>query len=220
MKSIIIDDHGLFRAGIGHVLKAIDSNTSIQQFACVNAALDEISDKRSIDLVMLDLHLPGSQYADNIIACRDSFELAKIIMVSGDTDGEKIKHSIELGAAGFIPKSADTQRLANALELVVVGGVYLPPELLSYLREDGTQQAVDPPSLLDLTERQRQALALAITGVSNAVICQELGLKLPTVKQHLRSAYQRLGVHNRTQAVAKCAELGGLEAPYNVSKHG
>ncbi|MEO0369132.1 MAG: response regulator transcription factor [Pseudomonadota bacterium] len=209
MNIFIIDDHGLFRAGLTQILAALDSSNQLTALAGVTD-LDQIENDDPADLVLLDLHIPGEQSESNIVKVRTLFPLAKIVVVSAETDPSKILKAIEQGASGYIPKSANPDVLAAALALVLAGGVYLPPEIGSYFQALAADSKEPDNPLDELSARQKEVLRLAINGQSNNDIAASLSISLDTVKAHLSNAYRCLGVHSRTQAVLKCHELGGL----------
>jgi DNA-binding NarL/FixJ family response regulator len=213
MNVLIIDDHGLFRAGLEQLLRSLDDSMSITSIACFSE-LDSVDLKpHSIDLVLLDYHIPGDDPLQNIRKTRELLPKSKTVLVSAETNCDTILIAIDNGISGFIPKRADPDVLIVALQLVLAGGVYLPHEVISYFQNllptlDKSTPAL--PILETLTGRQKQVLKLAINGFSNLQISKELNISIDTVKSHLGSAYGTLGVHSRTQAVLACHELGGL----------
>jgi len=202
MNIIIIDDHSLFRKGVESMLSTLDASTTIKDFDSCDEALNQSSDKESINLVLLDYHLPDSKPHSNIKTIREGFPNAKIVIISGEEDPETIIKALEIGVAGFIPKASDHKLLIAALELILAGGIYLPQQVLLYqsnVAENGTAYANSP--IDNLSERQQQVLFQAIDGKVNKVIARELGLSVGTVKAHLSAAYRALGVSNRTEAL-------------------
>lgn len=202
MNIIIIDDHSLFRRGIQSMLSTLDATTVIKDFNSCEDAISKNEDKESINLVLLDYHLPNSESESNIKLIREEFSNAKIVIISGEEDPEMIIKALESGVAGFIPKSSDHKLLIAALELVLAGGIYLPQQVLLYqmnAAEHGASQAGSP--IDNLSERQQEVLFQAIDGKVNKVIARELGLSVGTVKAHLSAGYRALGVSNRTEAL-------------------
>ena len=125
-------------------------------------------------------------------------------MLSADDSPDTVLAAIDAGAAGFIPKTARSGVMQQALRTVLAGGVYLPPAVLLAPRA----QTAEADTLTGLTPRQTDVLRLLIEGKPNKLICRELALSESTVKTHLASIFRRLGASSRTQAVVAAARLG------------
>lgn len=218
MRIVILDDHGLFRVGLEHLLRNLDPSLVIDNLASV-AELEQLAITKptvdpAIDLVLLDYHLPGAGAEQNIATVRAALPKSKIVVVSAETDPHKIVQVIDLGACGFIPKSADPDLLSAALTLVMAGGVFLPSSLSNHYKTLASSSLKTPnkssadlstqrtTSAIDnLSPRQLDTLKLAIDGLSNQEIAESLNISVDTVKAHLSQAYKTLGVSSRTQAV-------------------
>ena len=164
-----------------------------------------------IRLVLIDLDLPDSSGTDSLPRLRACAPEVRLVVLSADERRATVERAIELGASGFVPKTAQSDVLTQALRIILDGGVYLPAQRQALQR--GTQAAQpedDPVSELHdvLSARQLQVLQLLIAGKSNKLICRELGLSESTVKTHLDAIFRRLQVSNRTQAVMAAARLG------------
>lgn len=136
-----------------------------------------------------------------------------IVVLSADESPETVLAAIDAGAAGFIPKTARSGVMQQALRTVLAGGVYLPPAMLLAPRAEAAAVALDPAppdadAVTGLTPRQTEVLRLLIEGKPNKLICRELELSESTVKTHLASIFRRLGASSRTQAVVAAARLG------------
>jgi DNA-binding NarL/FixJ family response regulator len=214
MHILLVDDHSLFRRGLKFLLA--DLEESITFFEA--QSIQEIAKHRDQDihLVLLDLNLPGAEGLSGLAAVREIFPDSVTVILSGHEDPRFIISAIAAGAAGFIPKCSTPEIMVSALRLVLAGGVYLPPLSLEAMDDIDQPQRLgtvaegshhkDPmsgqkPRLEGLTERQLQALELAVKGLANKVIARDLGVSEGTVKQHLGVAFQVLGVSNRTEAV-------------------
>ena len=236
MHVLLIDDHALFRRGLRLMLADLDPDIRFTEAGdCAAAAA--LHDLRP-DLVLLDLHMPGSRGLDALVFARSAFEAAPLVVLSGEEEPPLIRRAIESGAAGFVPKSSTPEVLQSALRLILAGGVYLPPHALRGLSSieatpprDATPptasvgtaasaprpapipalastSASAPASALRLSERQNEVLQRAIQGKSNKLIARELGVSEGTVKAHLSASFRALGVANRTEAVYAAARLG------------
>jgi DNA-binding NarL/FixJ family response regulator len=210
MNVLLIDDHVLFRQGAIHLLEGLDESIGFLEADDVSRALEFRG--RPIDLVLLDMHLKGSSGPDALAQIRTAFPEPFIVVVSGDETPALVHECIELGAAGFIPKSATSQVLISALRLVLAKGVYIPSHALSQqVREIERESKVEPlhaQKLAKLTPRQDQMMRMAIRGMSNKEIGRVVGLTEHTVKSHLSSVYRIIGARNRTEAVYRAAQLG------------
>ena len=155
-----------------------------------------------VALVLLDLGLPDAQGMQALQQLREQAPQARVVVLSADDRAETVQQAIEQGACGFVPKTARSAQLTDALALTLDGGVYLPPGAL-------LAQPVPPAAAaLELSPRQRDVLRLLIEGKSNKLICRELALSESSVKTHLAAVFRRLDVNSRTQAVVAAAGLG------------
>lgn len=203
MNILIIDDHPIFREGLRQLLKALDESVDIFQAADYDQALQQASEHSDLDLVLLDLNLPGKDGFITLASLASQCPLLPVVVVSGSSDRSDIQRSLEMGAVGYIPKNTGSAVMINALRLVLSGGIYIPQEL--------AQQAttsLDREGVPDLTPRQHQILALLIQGYSNKAIAKQIQLAETTVKMHVTSIFKALGVTNRTQAVMAAEKLG------------
>jgi DNA-binding NarL/FixJ family response regulator len=136
-----------------------------------------------------------------------------VVVVSAEDDPNLIHRAIEAGAVGFIPKTTDQSVIINALRLVMAHGVYLPPSALAHGPSDASdRRGAQVIAMPTLSERQRGVLRLLLRGKSNKLIARELNLAEGTVKAHLWSVYQLLGVSTRVQAMYRVYELGMLSS--------
>lgn len=208
---VLIDDHALFREGLGHLLRGFSPAAEILEAEGLHDLAD-IPRPGDVDLVLLDYHLPGVAGLEALAQARQFFESATIVVVSGEDDPATIRAVIQAGAGGFIPKSSSSRVLIAALSLVTAGGTYLPPEILHNAPDEAARRQTEEESkdapLQMLSERQREVLRRAIQGKANKVIARELNISDHTVKVHLSLALKTLGVKNRTEAVYAAAKWG------------
>jgi DNA-binding NarL/FixJ family response regulator len=135
-------------------------------------------------------------------------------VLSATHDRETVEHALDLGAMGFIPKTANTRVLLEALQLVLAGGVYVPNEPLRASAAMPRRATVTRPEQLGLTLRQADVLKLLVQGKPNKLICRDLKLSEGTVKVHVSAILRALNVRNRTQVVIELARRGvRLDAP-------
>ncbi|MFK7965999.1 MAG: response regulator [Burkholderiaceae bacterium] len=217
----MVDDHALFRAGLQLILKELASKHK-PEFVEANSAAEAIKLSGEVfDLILLDLIMPGSNGRQAFDAVVDAFTGTRIVIVSGEDSPQLVRETIEAGASGYILKQTQSAVFGSALELVLAGGVYLPPSILRYFDAAGeihdselkTQQNTeisqpDAKQTGELTNRQLDVLKAVVRGGSNKSIAKELNVSEGTVKAHLSSAYRVLGVRTRTQAVMAVASSG------------
>ncbi len=130
-----------------------------------------------------------------------------MVVLSGFADRANVMRALDLGALGFIPKSAGREVMTSALSLVFSGGVYIPPEILASKSTTAATPQL-PPSDFGLTGRQADVLALMMQGKSNKAICRRLDLAEATVKNHVTAILKVLEVSNRTEAVLAASARG------------
>jgi DNA-binding NarL/FixJ family response regulator len=211
MKVLIIDDHALVRDALARVLTSLAPDVIIREAAEPRLAFEAIEREPDLDLVLLDLALPGMHGLTALKALREEYPAISVVVVSASVDRETVKEALDFGAMGYIPKSSSNEVLKNALQLVLAGGIYIPPEIL------GRNETVGPvtgpaigtrsPTEIGLTERQAQILALMMRGEPNKVICRELNLAESTVKNQITAILKALNVTSRMQAVLAVAKL-------------
>lgn len=208
MRVLIVDDHPLYREGLKALLYGLQPDIETIDVASVGAAIALAGAAPTIDLVLLDMNLPGISRLEALSQVRTAFDGAAVVVVSGEEDAQFILHAIDAGAAGYIPKSTDPAVTIQALRLVLAHGIYLPSAALrSMTSAGGTQTHPAPSARPELSERQWAVLQRLLQGKANKVIARELDIAEGTVKAHLWAIYQTLGVSSRTQAMYRAHEL-------------
>lgn len=215
MKILVVDDHVLIRDATRGVLREVDDSATIYEARSAREAADLIAANPDISLVLLDLNLPDRDGHEMLADLRDSHPAIAVVMLSAFSDRENVLKSLDLGAQGFIAKTSTRDVLVGAIKLVLAGGIYIPPEVLARTPEaSAPPSSVSPnqtpktPADLGLTGRQLDVLALVMQGKSNKLICRQLELAEPTVKNHVSAILKALKVNNRTEAVVAVNALG------------
>jgi DNA-binding NarL/FixJ family response regulator len=211
MKILVVDDHLLIREALRGVLKELRSDAAVLESADSGQAMQLIAEHADIGLILLDLNLPDRDGLSVLAELRERYPATSVVVLSAQQDRGSVVKALDLGALGFIPKSAEREVMRAALELVFAGGIYIPPEILSR-QEPVLSQSIPqppvPPRDLGLTERQLEVLALMMRGKSNKAISRVLDLAEPTVKNHITAILRTLKVTNRTEAVISVIESG------------
>jgi DNA-binding NarL/FixJ family response regulator len=207
MKVLVVDDHALVRDALRRVLERLEREVTVYEAGECDQAFRLIEAHPELDLVLLDLNLPGMHGLDALTELRTRYPAVSVVVVSAANDRASVTQALDHGAMGYITKSSSNEVLASALRLVLSGGIYIPPEVLGRAEAQGAPRRL-LPSDLGLTERQAQILTLLMHGKSNKLISRELDLAESTVKNHVTLVLKALNVTNRTQAVLAAARMG------------
>ncbi|MDO4938244.1 MAG: response regulator transcription factor [Sutterellaceae bacterium] len=216
MKFLLVDDHALIVQALSLLLRSKFPESSVLTGASAQDARDLVREHgEESDLLVLDLNLPGVETATSLLEELVKTNPAlKILVLSGLIDQQNIMRVLQLGAAGFVPKSLDTDMLTNAIDFVLKGGVYIPTKLLSESQKAGllTQAAVElaqkNTNEVHLTARQQDVLQTLARGLPIKRICRELNLSEGTVKTHVAAIYRAFGATNRTEALIAARRAG------------
>ena len=214
MKYLIVDDHALVAGALTLLLEDRDPEADVHTAATADAALELVDREGDADLLILDLSLPGVTGTELMEEIVRRQPMLKILVVSGLADQESIMRVLQLGAAGFVPKSLDTELLSSAIDFVLKGGVYIPSKLLTESQKDGfftrTAARLKAPESAPphLTDRQLDVLAQRAKGAPIKRICRELDLSEGTVKTHVAAIYRSFGASNRTEALIAARRAG------------
>ncbi len=220
MKILIADDHELFLKGLELILSDAFPAAELVKAKDYNEIFDAIADSNHFDLILTDLAMPGARWLDAQQEIHSKLPETPIIILSAVFDKEIVQKTIELGAAGYIPKTSSNAVILSAVNLVLSGGVYIPAELLHGTSEDEFDMLKNLESIQEnkdirenikiLSPRQIDVLKLIAQGKSNKQIAFELGLTEGTVKLHVTAILKVLNVYNRTGAVAAANQIGLL----------
>jgi len=210
MKILLVDDHVLIRDALRGVLKELAGDATVLEAADCRQAMRLIEAHPDLHLILLDLNLPDRDGFEILADLRERYGTISLVVLSALNDRQNVVKALDLGALGFIPKSAPRDVMVNALRLIFAGGIYIPPEALgrpSKSRHSGAGLGVSPADL-GFTGRQIEVLALMMQGRSNKAISRILNVAEPTVKHHVTAILKALKVANRTEAVIAVGSLG------------
>jgi DNA-binding NarL/FixJ family response regulator len=206
LKFLVVDDHALTRRGLRVALAALADEVVVLEAANVEQARDAIASHADIDLMLLDLGLPGAGGLSLLHQLRREHNLLPVIVVSATDDHDHVIKALNFGALGYVPKSSSVELTLQAIRLVLSGGTYIPQQALAASRNASGHTAADPQRIRGLTQRQRQTLTLMAQGKPNKTIATELNITEATVKSHVTEILRLLKVTNRTQAVILAGE--------------
>lgn len=205
-KIMIADDHPLVRGALREAVAGIVEGTSILEAGTFDEVSDQLGKGMDIDLVLLDLSMPGVQGFSGLMYLRAQHPGTPVVVVSGNEDRGVIRRCIEFGASGFIPKSVDVETMRGAIRAVLEGGTWTPSDVdMSAPTDRETSDLVK--RLGSLTPQQVRVLMMLSEGLLNKQIAYELGVSEATVKAHVSAILQKLGVESRTQAVIAASKI-------------
>ena len=203
---LIADDHPLVVGGLRQAVLAAAPDAEVavaHDFDSMAAALEASPDT---DLVLLDLTMPGVRGFSGLLFLRSERPSTPVVVVSGNEDRAVIRHCMEFGAAGFIPKSSSLETTRVAIAQVLEGGRWTPPDF-----DPGSQPNRESSAmarrLASLTPQQIRVLMMLSQGLLNKQIAYELTVSEATVKAHVSAILQKLGVESRTQAVILATKI-------------
>ena len=210
IRILIVDDHPLFREALGQALQTSLAGAQVFQAGSLDAAQAEVDRGEEFDLVLLDLRMPGVQGLNGLMYLRVRYPRLPIAIVSASEESGIAGRVIDVGASGFIPKSAGVSTILEAIDTVLGGEVWLPA--------DAGKVGIDPEvsdiarRVATLTAQQIRVLMMLREGLLNKQIAFDLDISEATVKAHVSAILQKLRVSSRTQAVIAAGKLDGRAA--------
>jgi DNA-binding NarL/FixJ family response regulator len=207
LRVLFADDHRLVREALAPFITRIAPSVHLDEAASVDEALVLLRDNGVYDLILLDLNMPGMDGFNGFNRIRELAPDKPIAILSGSLDPDDVSQALEHGAAGYIPKTTTGGTLVNALQIILAGEVYVPPALMASTTTRGPRDQRDVREVA-LADRQMEVLKALAEGLPNKEIARRLGIAEITVKVHLQSIYRKLGVSNRTEALAAALNRG------------
>lgn len=209
LRILIADDHELFLDGLKMALNDLDDDMIIDVVHSHTELQEKADGKTQYDLILTDLAMPGIAWHESLRLLKEHNPETPIAVLSAVYDREIVLQAVDIGAAGFIPKTSSNKIILSAIHLILSGGLYLPSELLGDSNQKVTRASGEVKSLL--TPRQLDVLRLMGQGKPNKIIARELDLSEGTVKLHVTAILKALNVINRTGAVISARNLGLIE---------
>jgi DNA-binding NarL/FixJ family response regulator len=214
LRVLIADDHEMVRIAMRYALAALADGIEWLEAADATEAQKLLADDARVDLALVDVNMPGSDGIEWIRRMRQEHPALPLLVISASEDPQVVRALIDLGVAGYIPKSDTSAVILQAVRLVLAGGTYAPLRLLAHGAPlaAAARPGVTVPTVAGLTARQQEVLALLARGLPNKLIARELGLSESTVKVHLLAIYRVLSVRNRTEAVIAAQTVLDVES--------
>ncbi len=205
IRIVVVDDHGLFRAGLVSLL------TTISEFEIVGEAGDgrealSVIDEKKPDVVLLDVNMPIMGGVEMVEAIQEN-DPPKILMLTISKHDEDLFGAIAAGADGYLLKDAEPEELRRAINLVAEGKSVLSPEVTSRVLKAVSSSHGIPPDIA-LSKREMDVLKCLARGMTSSQIATELFISENTVKTHVRHILEKLEASNRAEAVSRAIQLG------------
>jgi DNA-binding NarL/FixJ family response regulator len=214
---LIADDHPLFRGALREAVSGVFADAAIGEAGTFEEVTDFLERGGEVDLVLLDLRMPGAQGFSGLMYLRAQYPALPIVVVSANDDPAVIRRCMDFGAAGFIPKTLGVEELRQVIARVLRGEVWTPPDVDLSGGGDADSAAMIA-RLSTLTPQQVRVLMMLSGGLLNKQIAHELGVSEATVKAHVSAILQKLGVESRTQAVIAAGKIEAGQWPQAAAR--
>ncbi|TMJ36021.1 MAG: response regulator transcription factor [Alphaproteobacteria bacterium] len=205
---IIVDDHPLFRAALKQALSGAFKGIKLDEAGTLDAVTARLDRDSDVDLVLLDLKMPGVQGLSGLMFLRAQYPAVSIAVVSASDQPHIIRRALDLGASGFIPKSLAVEDMRRAIASILAGGIWAPEGLGPGAAPDSEGDAL-AQRVATLTPQQMRVLMMLKEGLLNKQIAFQLGISEATIKAHVSAILQKLAVGSRTQAVIAANRIDG-----------
>lgn len=203
----IADDHPLFRSALLTVINQHFADTIISESSDIDSTLQALKGNTDIDMLLLDLHMPGSDGLYGLVTIREKYPSVPVVVVSANDDKDTINRAIGHGAGGYIPKSLSAETLHEAIASVIDGEQWIPPLMKRHVVPISAKEKSFAERVSTLTPQQYRVLCYIREGWLNKQIGFEMGITEATVKAHITAIFRKLGVSNRTQAVVELSKI-------------
>ena len=216
---VIADDHPLFRGALREAVSGLFEHGEFAEAGSFEEVVKLLERGQEIDLILLDLSMPGVRGFSGLMYLRAQYPSIPIIVVSAHDDAAVIRRCMDFGASGFIPKTLGIEDMRVAIARVFEGGIWTPPDIdLGTGSDSATANLL--ARLASLTPQQVRVLMMLSEGLLNKQIAYELGVSEATIKAHVSAILQKLGVDSRTQAVIAAAKIELGQWPQSASAEG
>jgi len=201
MEVLIVDDHSFIHETLSAVVKRAVPHATVHSEIDLAGAIERAQQLGRVDLVLLDLGLPGFTGIEALKVFRRTLPEIRVAIVSAFEEADRMREALAAGAAGYIPKTTPPGVMVAAVRLINEGGTYVPSQVMAL-------PSPAPSGPADLTQRQMDVLRLLVKGLANRQIAHRLDISENTAKQHAHALFGKLGVSSRTEAIAAAGRLG------------
>ncbi|GEA06894.1 DNA-binding response regulator [Alteromonas sp. KUL42] len=198
---LVADDHPLFREALSGALEPYLENAHILEAGSLDDAIVKLNEFDGVQLVLLDLNMPGGEYFNGLISLKEKFPNIPVGVISGSDSVEVVAQVMSLGAQGFIPKVSATKAIAQAIVDMIAGKRWLPEGMDDELEKVDDELKVLLQRFRELTPKQIQVLSYLRAGLMNKQIAHEMNVTEATIKAHISAILRKLEINTRTQAV-------------------
>jgi len=203
----VADDHPLFRNALLEVIKQNYPDSVVSQSMDLDGTMRDLEQNNETDLLLLDLHMPGSQDLFGLITVREKFSDIPVAIISADENASTISRAMGHGASGYIPKSCSPQVIHQAIHAMLNGNRWVPDDYRISLKPVTAEEKDLAAKIATLTPQQYRVLCYLREGWLNKQIGYELGVTEATIKAHITAIFRKLGTTNRTQAVIMLSKM-------------
>ncbi|MCE8051786.1 response regulator [Billgrantia desiderata] len=207
---LIADDHPLFREAIARVVGDGFPGSELLETADLDATLAVTADEEDLDLILLDLNMPGMSGLTGLLQLRNEAPTIPVAIISAEEDKNVMLQAVSCGAVGFLTKSSPKEQLIKAIAQILEGNIYLPSEIMrasAARAHEPNERSISAEQLETLTRKQIQVLERMTRGESNKMIAYNLNIAETTVKAHVSAILRKLGVSNRVQAILSASDI-------------
>jgi two-component system nitrate/nitrite response regulator NarL len=206
--ALIVEDHPLYRGALVHLLKSILGERGTREASSAEAGLRLASELPNLNLILLDLNLPGMSGMEALAAFHSIYPNVPLLVISAIEDRQEAMRVLRAGASVFLSKEVSTDVMSEVVHGLLANALTTPQWITASSRIQMDDGAQGRRSGATLTQRQLDVLRLLQRGLSNKEIALHMDLAEATIKIHVSAVFRSLGVVNRTQAVLAARRLG------------